>query len=124
MIVPTDRRGFLCGLVTLPLIGGAVTLIGNPTAAAIPVTDALRDRYIAWLQTELGHALIERTGRNAPSEHADRVIDWRREWCRNNPILNPDTASDRFTLLPLAPASSRAAVVLSAAGVPITGTGL
>jgi len=30
-----DRRGFLRGLAALPLIGGGVTLIGNPTRAAV-----------------------------------------------------------------------------------------
>ncbi len=41
----TGRRGFLRGLVTLPLIGGGVTLIGNPTAAAEPVTKELLVNY-------------------------------------------------------------------------------
>jgi len=43
------RRGFLRNLVTLPLIGGGVTLIGNPTRAAEPVTPDLLDSYNAWL---------------------------------------------------------------------------
>ena len=116
-----ERRSFLRGLVTLPLIGGGVTLIGNPTASAVPVTDALRDRYIDWLRTELGEALIEREGRRAPPEVADISIDWRREWCRGNRTLNPDPTSERFRLLPLVPPSSRAAVILSAAGVPLAG---
>jgi len=34
---PNTRRGSLCGLTTLPLIGGGVTLIGQPTAAAAPI---------------------------------------------------------------------------------------
>ena len=33
-----DRRSFLRQLASLPLIGGGVTLIGKPTAAAVPVT--------------------------------------------------------------------------------------
>lgn len=41
MTGPESRRGFLRGLVSLPLIGGGVTLIGAPTAAATPVTPDL-----------------------------------------------------------------------------------
>jgi hypothetical protein len=39
------RRGFLRGLTTLPLIGGGVTLIANPTRAAEPINDQLLDTY-------------------------------------------------------------------------------
>ena len=42
-----ERRSFLRGLVTLPLIGGAVTLIGDPTGPALPVTPDLLDGYDA-----------------------------------------------------------------------------
>ena len=35
---PMPRRSFLAGLASLPLIGGSVTLLGQPTAAATPVT--------------------------------------------------------------------------------------
>ena len=48
----SDRRTFLRGLATLPLIGGSVALIGKPTAAAVPVTDALLERYTSWLIKE------------------------------------------------------------------------
>jgi hypothetical protein len=34
------RRDFLRSLAHLPLIGGGVTILGNPTAAAVPVTTA------------------------------------------------------------------------------------
>jgi hypothetical protein len=43
------RRGFLRGLAHLPLIGGGVTLLGDPTAAAVPVTEQLLDAYSEWL---------------------------------------------------------------------------
>lgn len=117
-----DRRSFLRGLASLPLIGGGVTLIGNPTAAAVPVTDTLCDQYVDWLATELGHALAEREGCRAAPGRADFAIDHRREWCRKNPTLNPDQTSERFRLLPMDAPSSRAAVILSAAGVLIGGT--
>ena len=116
-----NRRAFLRGLASLPLIGGGVALIGNPTASAVPVTDALRDHYIAWLSTELGEALIERDGRQAEPPLAGFAIDYRRQWCRDNRTLNPDPMSGRFTLPPTMPPSSRAAVILSAAGVPLMG---
>jgi len=51
-----DRRAFLRGLVSLPLIGGGVTLIGRPSAAvplvqaaALPTLDDPRQRArYAW----------------------------------------------------------------------------
>ena len=51
-----DRRAFLQGLVSLPLIGGGVTLIGRPSAAvplvqaaALPTLDDPRQRALyAW----------------------------------------------------------------------------
>ena len=43
------RRGFLGGLVSLPLVGGAVTLIGQPTASAEPVTPDMLATYSDWL---------------------------------------------------------------------------
>lgn len=39
------RRGFLGQLATLPLIGGGITLIGQPTAAAVLVTPDLVEAY-------------------------------------------------------------------------------
>ncbi|WP_237482678.1 hypothetical protein [Lichenibacterium dinghuense] len=115
------RRGFLRTLAGLPLVGGSIALVGEPTAAAVPVTDALRDRYVDWLATELGHTLIERDGLRAEPKWRDFVIDHRREWCRTTHVLNPDPTSERFRLLPAVPPSSRAAVTLSAAGVPLVG---
>jgi hypothetical protein len=38
-----QRRGFLRGLTALPLVGGGVTLIGNPTKADVPTSDELLD---------------------------------------------------------------------------------
>ena len=60
-----ERRSFLRGLASLPLIGGGVTLIGNPTAAAVPVTDALHARYTAWLAHEHRAAMKEHARRAA-----------------------------------------------------------
>ena len=52
MTGPSDRRGFLRGLVSLPLIGGGVTLIGTPSAVAEPVTTRLLHEYETWLGYE------------------------------------------------------------------------
>lgn len=49
---PSDRRGFLRGLVSLPLIGGGVTLIGSPSAVAEPVSLTLLAEYECWLGLE------------------------------------------------------------------------
>ena len=46
------RRGFLRGLASLPLIGGSVALIGQPTKAAGPVTQAMLADYADFLAIE------------------------------------------------------------------------
>lgn len=51
-----NRRGILRGLLTLPLIGGGVTLIGAPTASAEPLSLDLLNSYHAWLHYE--HRLL------------------------------------------------------------------
>jgi len=115
-----DRRAFLHGIASLPLIGGSVALIGNPTRAAVPVTTALLERYSDWLAVEYGETLIELAPRYQP-EHAVYVTRWRREWCRDNRTLNPDPDLGRFNAPIVLPPSTRAAVILSAAGVPLAG---
>lgn len=50
--LPASRRGFLRGLTTLPLIGGGVTLIGQPTAVAEPISRELLESYSAFLYFE------------------------------------------------------------------------
>ena len=124
-----ERRSFLRGLASLPLIGGGVTLIGNPTAAAVPVTDALHARYTAWLAHEHRAAMKEHARRSAlafwtpcsdafdrsAEAYADRVA---RE--ANYMLWFPDVP-DVAEAVSFAPASSRAAVILSAAGVSLVG---
>ena len=51
-MAPHDRRGFLRQLAGLPLIGGAVTLIGQPTAVAEPPGADLLEAYKTWLHFE------------------------------------------------------------------------
>ena len=52
MSSPANRRGFLRGLTTLPLIGGSVALIGAPSAVAASVTPGMLATYSAWLDIE------------------------------------------------------------------------
>jgi hypothetical protein len=99
-----ERRGFLRGLVSLPLIGGGVTLIGRPSAVAVPVTTDLQDRYIAWLAHEHRQALCERY-----AEQGVRIG-------RLVPMFYFPAAPDIEAAVYAAPPSSRAAVVLSAVG--------
>jgi hypothetical protein len=102
MTAPQDRRGFLRALVSLSLIGGGVTLIGNPSAAAVPMTPDLLDSYSAWLEVERRALLAEIYGAAESVRHYGRV-----PW--NN-------AGERFFRDPFAAPSTRAAVVLSAVG--------
>jgi len=49
MITAQNRRGFLRGLASLPLIGGGVTLIGQPTestGAPVHVDDVLFTEFV------------------------------------------------------------------------------
>ncbi len=106
-----SRRSFLRGLASLPLIGGGVTLVGNPTAAAVPATDALMCRYVAFLAAEHREALVslfEARGHG---------------FCVRNPPMYwmPDEHRDAAHVAQRSDPSARAAVILSAAGVPLVG---
>ena len=112
----SDRRTFLRGLASLPLIGGGVTLIGQPTAAAVPVTDDILAAYDQWLFYERRFLLLEQYG------HRGRAMV--RDMERAVPV---GTFADRFhfprdgSWQDQPQPSSRAAVILSAAGVPLIG---
>ena len=100
-MAPCDRRGFLCGLVSLPLIGGGVTLIGVPSAVAEPVTERLMAEYANWIAHEHYRAQVELYGTMDRHWYALHGPAW--QWHR-----------DRIkAALP----STRAALVLSAVGV-------
>lgn len=58
------RRGFLRDVVASPVIGGSVALLGRTTAAAVSVTDALHERYLAWLTHEHSAAVEEHAWRS------------------------------------------------------------
>jgi hypothetical protein len=107
MTVPASRRGFLSGLVSLPLIGGGVKLIGNPSAVAAPITDAALDAYSEWLFMERRLLCME------------RYPNWKDAEC----FVPCNTGASSFHL-PDSPVrwqdlpqpSTRAALVLSAVG--------
>lgn len=107
------RRGFLRALASLPLIGGGVTLIGQPTAAAVPVTLDLFERYVAWLACEHAEALVQLEELRYPDEPL--LAADRRQWVRQPLFWFPDDPVARTNVLSTRP-STRAAVVLSAAG--------
>ena len=120
----SDRRSFLRGLVSLPLIGGGVTLIGNPTAAAVPVTMDLLHGYKTWLMYE--HKMLSYELAGYDSERAKRIhggfylvhpaANWHFSW--------PMPEGSRLAGWPDAPQpSTRAAVVLSAVGCPLAAEG-
>lgn len=108
------RRGFLRGLVSLPLIGGSVTLLGQPTGAAVPVTADLMDRYCAWLARELGGALVERDMLRYPAR--PEIIAARREWVQHMPVFRYPDDPIADAAVQAARPSTRAAVVLGAVG--------
>ncbi len=115
----SDRRTFLRGLATLPLIGGSVALIGNPTKAAVPVTPALRDRYIAWLANEHAAALFERDPPQPQYDDFDRLMsDWHYARLRTPLFWFPE-APDIERMTACTQPSTRAAIVLSAVGCPL-----
>lgn len=118
------RRGFLRGLAALPMVGGAVTLIGRPTAAAVPISDALQERYTIWLAHEhraavrehryrqaFAHVVAHPGGTETPHEHAARCLRDNVDYIGWIP-----EAPEIERLVTGAPSSTRAAVVLAAVG--------
>ena len=119
---PLPRRGFLRGLASLPLIGGSVALIGQPTAAAVPVTAVMLHSYKNWLHYEHAMLSYELAGHDLRRGHeierefpqGNPGANWHFLWAREG-MRGPAGWAD-------APQpSTRAAIILSAAGVPIGG---
>ena len=110
MTAPASRRGFLRGLVSLPLVGGGVAILGDPMAVAAPVTPRLLGAYSEWLRVERNLLHLELFPDADP---------------RARPYLVPPGAgaARHFHAPPhpgswrdLPPASARAALVSSAVG--------
>ena len=119
----SDRRTFLRGLASLPLLGGSIAILGQPTQAAVPVTPELLKSYKSWLFMEHRMVSYEMAGhdlkRSRRIEHIEWFEDtpgeeWHLQWAREG-MRGPAGWVD-------APQpSTRAAVILSAAGVPLKG---
>lgn len=114
------RRGFLRGLLSLPLIGGSVALIGAPSAVAEPCTLPMLQTYSDWLAREFGETLIEL----APLTHPQRdelpgfmtyATQHARNWCEGNALLTRGSRVS-FEVPPRMLPSTRAALVLSTVG--------
>lgn len=127
MTGPASRRGFLTGLTALPLIGGGVTLIGQPTAVAAPVTDQLMIHYLGFISREFRELMVEMDRRQIEKSVA-ACLHWNGfvrpgyvEECeahtreRLSWMNVPDLVS-KGQLQAAAPPSSRAALVLSTVG--------
>lgn len=100
------RRGFLRGLAALPLVGGSVALVGQPTAVAAEPSPKLIGAYAEWLRIEQA-ALIQSLGLwdsctipVMPGAGAAQL--WHRDNLRLGPTAAPET---------------RAALVLAAIGL-------
>lgn len=121
----TCRRGFLHALAALPLIGGGLKLIGSPSAAALPISADLLRRYVGFVNRELFAAHVELTLVQSPHHFVNMGFSLAdaSTW-RNLPVWWPVPAdADLDSLVTSSPASSRAAVVLAAAGLsPRAGT--
>ena len=116
MTGPANRRGFLRGLASLPLIGGGVTLIGQPTAAAVPVTDDLLRTYQSWLGWERMKVCRRLYGDAEYGRALDCYPVNDTAWHWHFPSgMGVDGERDKRE------AAARAPVILSAAGVPIGG---
>ena len=105
-----DRRSFLRGLASLPLIGGSVAILGRPSAAAVPGSDDLMTRYVAFLAAEHREALVS-------------LFEMRgHDFCIRHPPIYwvPDAHQDAANIARASDPSTRAAVILSAAGVPLS----
>ncbi len=110
---PESRRGFLRGLVSLPLIGGGLTIVGNPTAAAVPVTEKLLREYNTWLSLEQRRLMQEMYGPGVDFYDVNNAA-----WFFHNGRRFAE--SDSANIPESAPPSTRAAAVLAMAGVDLS----
>lgn len=119
-----SRRGFLSSLARLPLIGGGLALLGQPTAAATPVTLGLMRTYRDFLSRELLTVAAEIDMIRAPWRHFGpaahehwSLSDYRTFLDRIPGVTFVCEDGPATRAVEAAPPSTRAAVVLAAAGV-------
>ncbi len=102
------RRGFLRQLAGLPFIGGGIALIGAPIAAAEPVTKELLESYNQWLWHEHSRCANELQNR-----FGGENMRFTHQYNAGSAFY---TDSNWHSDPSIAPASARAAIVLSAVG--------
>lgn len=105
-----ERRAFLSSLAALPMIGGSVALIGQPTAAAVVPTIGILTNYESWLAWERYQLQREIWG----DDVARRCTTF---LAMNNPGEQWHNPWRDGEVCP--PASTRAAVVLATVGCPL-----
>ncbi|MBA9071737.1 hypothetical protein FHR71_005523 [Methylobacterium sp. RAS18] len=106
-----QRRGFLQALAALPLIGGAVSLTGSPSAVAEPITRDLLLAYSEWLRVERNRVHVELWPDEDPSLVAMSALPVALD--RGKLFYVPQLPADAYGERA---ASTRAALVLSAVG--------
>ena len=117
----THRRGFLRALAQLPLIGGGISILGAPTAAATPITVPLLEKYHAFLSRESLATLAEMyllKYPGAPAQERWSLADVE-SYRYDVPCCLLRESAEIEKLIASCPPSSRAAAVLSAAGALI-----
>lgn len=110
--LPASRRGFLRGLLTLPLIGGGVQLIGSPSAVAVPNSRAMMLAYSEWLRVERNRLHMELFANARATPEVLEVSALPMALLPDNMFYVPPRTEAHLPL----PASSRAALVLSTVG--------
>jgi hypothetical protein len=117
-----SRRGFLSSLVSLPFVGGGLKLFGAPAAAAVPISADLLRQYMLFLRRESQAARIEFDLVSYPYhfENMGYSLTDAGTW-RNAPWWEELPACPAVeTVILASPASSRAALVMAAAGLQVT----
>ncbi len=109
------RRGFLRALAMLPLIGGGITLLGAPSAAAVPTTCALLRRYQSFLCRENLATLAEIQIVDGFSAGFD--LSRLETYLNRVPMCMIGDDAGAEAIVNTSAPSTRAAVVLSAAGL-------
>ena len=115
-----SRRGFLSSLAALPMLGGGIKLLGRPTGAAVPVSVGLLKKYRGFCIREMFATEIEIT--LIQSEYHYKNMGFSLTDCstwQNLPAWWPPQEDPELdAIVTERPASTRAAVVMAAIGVP------